>query len=352
MASNDHYVIAGNGPAGNAALNTLRKNDPESRITIISDESVGFYSKPRLCSYISGRIEEDELFIHEDLSFDNTRLRLGQHIQSIDPDQKIIFLSHMEKINYTKLIIASGSKPSPSPYMTQFMPYLKSITDFHEAKTHKQCIHDAQQFLVLGGDLVGFKFIDMLISMGKAATLILYPQAFWPFVLDSDMVDRITASLEPKGIRIMVNDRIQSIQDADGGYQVATLNHARNEIEEHYCDQVFAFSGMTPNIDFACKKGFDIDHGILVNEYLRTRFQDVYACGSCAQIFNPILKVYQTTIGWTNAETQGEIAALNLLGANQVTRLAPQKYFDLEGVKIKTSWWDDTDENPNPDGDF
>ncbi len=70
----------------------------------------------------------------------------------------------------------------------------------------------------------------------------------------------------------------------------------------------------------------------------------VYACGSCAQIYNPAVKSYSVSIGWPNAVAQGSVAALNLLGDNKITESVGRKYFDLEGVKIKTTWWEDIDE--------
>lgn len=344
MTLNDHYVIIGNGPAGNAALDCLRKNDPGARITIISDEAVGFYYKPKLCGFIAGTIQESDVFVNAGPLFDDTRIRLGQHVESIDPDKKILFLSHKEKVHYTKLIIASGSKPGAAPWMEPFRHHLKTLTCFHDAVSLKDAVINASRFVILGGDLVGFTFIKMLVSMGKKVTLILYPGAFWPFPLDPAMVDYLKNTLTPRGIHVLVNEPISTIQSdphrSENPYTVCLQNHP-----DLLCDLVFSFSGMTPNVDFACTSGFDIDHGILVDEYLRTGFTDIYACGSCAQIYNPGIKAYHTTIGWPNARKQGEMAALNLLGAGEAITSAPRKYFDLEGIKIKTSWWEDINED-------
>ncbi|MCK5349096.1 MAG: FAD-dependent oxidoreductase, partial [Desulfobacula sp.] len=109
-------------------------------------------------------------------------------------------------------------------------------------------------------------------------------------------------------------------------------------------DMVFSFNGLSPNIDFAKGSGIDIDYGILVNEYLKTNVDSIYACGSCAQIYNPTTKNYTTSIGWPNAVVQGEVAAFNLLGDHKIIESVGRKYFDLEGVKIKTTWWEDIDD--------
>ncbi len=44
------------------------------------------------------------------------------------------------------------------------------------------------------------------------------------------------------------------------------------------------------------------------------------------------------------AVVQGEVTALNLLGDHQVIESVGRKYFDLEGVKIKTTWWEDIEQ--------
>ena len=108
---------------------------------------------------------------------------------------------------------------------------------------------------------------------------------------------------------------------------------------------IFSFNGLRPNIEFAKGTGIDIDHGILVNEYLKTNMDDIYACGSCAQIYNPDIKSYSTSIGWPNAVAQGKVCAHNLLGDHKKIEPAGRKYFDLEGVTIKTNWWEDIEDD-------
>lgn len=43
MASTEHYIIIGNGVAGNEAAYILRQRDPQSRITIITAGRLLFY---------------------------------------------------------------------------------------------------------------------------------------------------------------------------------------------------------------------------------------------------------------------------------------------------------------------
>lgn len=341
MPFNDHYVIIGNGPAGNHAANTLRENDGDARITIISDECVPFYYKPKLTGFIAGEISKEKLMVRSLESYrkKKIRIRLGQEVVRIEPDKKAIFLQHMEKIEFAKLIIASGSRARVLPSMSAYEDSLTFVTSYSDVMENMEQIQSGKEFFIFGGDLVGFKFVKMLCSMGKVVTIMIYPNAFWPFNLTEDMLDRIFTSLSKLDVGIIIKDDISTIAPHNGSYRVQT----RKGIEKTV-DMVFSFNGLIPNIGFAKGSGIDMDHGILVNEYLKTNIDDIYACGSCAQIYNPGIKSYTTSIGWPNAAAQGDAAARNLLGDHNVIESVGRKYFDLEGVNIKTTWWEDIDD--------
>jgi len=345
MPENDHYVIIGNGPAGNHAAKTLREKDKKAKITIISDECIPYYYKHKLTGFIANDITREKLMVNS-LEFykkNDIRTRLGQLVEQIDPGSKQLLLQHKEKINYTQLIIASGSCARVLPSMSRYAKHLKFITSYTDVVEYKEEIQNAKEFFIFGGDLVGFKFLKMLKSMGKTASILIYPNAFWPYNLTDDMLEKITTSLSKANADIIVKDDIADITHQEGSYRVKTQKGI-----EKIVDMVFSFNGLTPNIEFAKGSGLDIDHGILVNEYLRTNIEGIYACGSCAQIYNPTVKSYTTSIGWPNAVVQGEVAALNFLGDHKVIEDVGRKYFDLEGVKIKTSWWEDiNDESQN-----
>ncbi|MCP3944634.1 MAG: FAD-dependent oxidoreductase [Desulfobacteraceae bacterium] len=342
MPHYDHYVIIGNGPAGNHTAAILRENDGDAKITIISDENIFFYYKPKLTEYIAGGLTKAELMV-PGLSFyreKKIRLRLGQKVDKIDPERKIVFLNHMEKIYYTKLVIASGSGARVLPSMRSYADCLKHITTYNQVMEYKEQIQTAGEFFIFGGDLVGFKFIKMLCKMHKQVTLLIYPNAFWPFNLTEKMQEIIVKNLSRQGADVLVNDDISQIIKKEDTYIVKTVKGVEQQV-----DLVFSFNGLIPSVEFAKGCGLDIDHGILVNETMQTNVPDIYACGSCAQIYNPKINSYTTSIGWANAVVQGKVTAMNLLGTHRVIESVDYKYFDLEGVEIKTTWWEDIEES-------
>ncbi|MCP3922119.1 MAG: NAD(P)/FAD-dependent oxidoreductase [Desulfobacterales bacterium] len=336
MSAKDHFIIIGNGPAGNNAAEVLRENDKKARISIISTESFSFYYRHRLKDFISGRIPAEDLVVkhYSEYKDKNIRLRLGQFVEKIDPEKKILYLKHMEKINYTKLIIATGGSPRILPSLTIFQDYLTMFSTYSDTVGLRHRIEKAKEIVVLGGDLTSFSFVKSLVKACKKVSFLLFNDAFWPISLTSEMILKIEENLKSHNVATFFNDSVEMIKKSKSKYTIETKQN--NKIKS---DIIISLMGMIPNIRFILGSSIDTDRGVLVDAYLRTNFKDIYAAGDCAQIYNPILKNYWVSIGWMNAEEQGKIAALNLLGDSKIIEPPKEEIFEYEGIKVNTSWW-------------
>jgi NADPH-dependent 2,4-dienoyl-CoA reductase/sulfur reductase-like enzyme len=76
-----------------------------------------------------------------------------------------------------------------------------------------------------------------------------------------------------------------------------------------------------------------------VDEYLHTGYEGVCATGDCAQIFHRSIRDYWTSIGHDNAVSLGRTAALNLVGGKIKAAVAKESIFEVQGIKVNTSWW-------------
>ena len=102
-----------------------------------------------------------------------------------------------------------------------------------------------------------------------------------------------------------------------------------------------AFFGLVPDIRFLAGCGLRIDRGILVDEYLNAGFEGIYATGDCAQVYHPELGDYWVSIGHDNAVNLGRLAAMNLVGGKIPAEVGKERLFDIQGIKVNTSWWTD-----------
>ena len=100
------------------------------------------------------------------------------------------------------------------------------------------------------------------------------------------------------------------------------------------CQFVGLTVGVSPNVDFLKSTDLEIERGIVVDEFLKTNQEDVFAIGDCVQLKNPPTGRCPTEAVWYVGRTMGETVAQTVTGNE--TRYAPgtwfnsAKFFDIE----------------------
>ncbi|MGC8605734.1 MAG: NAD(P)/FAD-dependent oxidoreductase, partial [Desulfomonilaceae bacterium] len=326
----------GNGPAANSAAETLRQQFSESRITMFSKDPFQSYRPHLLPDFISGFVQEEELY-SKSYGYYKDRgitLRLGQRVVGIDFLKHHLFLEHKELVPFDGLIIATGAKPRIPEKFQLFEDIMLTLKTPVDAKKWIKKLHDIESIVIVGGDLTSLSLAKALLSVGKRIRFILNEEAFWPIPLTTQVYDAVTQRLELCGIEIVHCARIR---------RIAKLSENSSEIETDreviQTGIIGAFFGLAPDVGFLVKTGLDIDRGVLVDEYLGTRFAGVYAAGDCAQVYHPKLRDYWISIGYENASSLGRIAALNLAGSHLKVKMKAESILEVGGVKVNSSWW-------------
>jgi nitrite reductase (NADH) large subunit len=333
----EHYVVIGNGPAGNEAADVLRAGAPDARVTIISDEFFPYYYRHRLRDFIVGGCEEGDLVVRAPSHYreHDIRLRLGQKVTRVEPASQTLFLAHMEKIQYTKLLICCGGMPRVPEVHYTYRQHLSVLSTLRHARMLRARMPDLRRVVMCGGDMISFRVATTLAAVGKEVVFLIDEEAFWPLELTDDLRAEFSSALGRKGIEVREGDALTGV-DAVGDDRYVARTRGGAAID---CDLVGAFFGFVPAIEFLRRSGLDIERGLLVNERLQTSQQGVYAAGDCAEIYRPDLRNYWVSIGWPNALQLGALAARNMLGEAVDAGGPAESVFEVEGVRVNTSWW-------------
>jgi NAD(P)H-nitrite reductase large subunit len=75
--------------------------------------------------------------------------------------------------------------------------------------------------------------------------------------------------------------------------------------------------GLDFNIEFLQDTGIECDDGILVDEYMQTGVEDIYAAGDLTRFYDVILDERAQNGSWGSAKQQGQTAAKNMAAANE-----------------------------------
>jgi NAD(P)H-nitrite reductase large subunit len=265
---------------------------------------------------------------------EGVKLRSGQNAIHLDLNRRRVVLEHKEVVPFTGLIIAVGGRPRVPENLLVFRDHLLTLKTLEDARVWIDRLSQVDRVLMIGGDLTSFAVTRALLHLGKKVYFSLNEDAFWPLRWSKELFEDVAHRLELKGVEVITGRRLRSLARlSEQAYQV--------QIDERVFEVglIGAFFGLVPDVRFLAGSGLRIDRGILVDEYLHTGFDGVYATGDCAQIYHPEIHDYWVSIGHDNAVSLGRTAALNLLGEGIRAGVPKESIFEVGGIKVNTSWW-------------
>jgi 3-phenylpropionate/trans-cinnamate dioxygenase ferredoxin reductase component len=332
----EHFVIIGMGPSGTSAALTLREQAPEARITIMSKDAERAFTPHLLPDYIAGKILEEDLYPYAPSTWDelDIHVRRSQRVEAVIPGKNRLLLGHREVLPFTGLILAVGGRPQiPGPFLP-FQDLMFTLKTVRDAKRWIRKLAGVESVLVIGGDLTSLAVTKALLHLRKRVFFLMNEQAFWPLRFDADLMRGVSGQLTERGVEVIPFGGLGGLfREPDGKIRVLAADRTLQ------VEMVGAFFGLAPDIRFLARSGFSMDRGILVDEYLNTGFEGIFATGDCAQVYHPGLRDYWVSIGYENAVTLGRIAASNLAGRRVRARAPAESIFKVQGVNVNTSWW-------------
>ncbi len=308
------YVIIGGGVAGTVAAETIRQNDENGTIAIISDEPYPFYSRIMLSksNFFLGKVPLESIFRHDhDWYVKNTiDLKNGVRATALNADTKTITLNSNESLAYTKLLLAIGGCARTLGLANETIKGIYCVRTLDDAKNIINTIKTAHKAIVVGAGFIGFEMCDILKLAGLDVTLIIREPFFWGHLLNQKAGNILEKTMADHGIAIIKEDEIASIEGKETLTGIATKNGHRIK-----ADVLTVGVGVTCPIDVLhAQESIQNKQGIVTNEYLETSQKDIWAAGDCAEYFDTILDEYVQMGNWANAQLQGKIAGLNMTG--------------------------------------
>ena len=257
-------VIAGNGEPALACTLSARNTYTDKSIAIIKTDMQNSIIEEILSS-ISGRFTT-----RLNVFYDDIRSR----------DHNVLHLNGGGKIEYEKLVLATGSRAIEPPIDGIQKDGVMLINkDPEQIRKIKNGALDAESIVIYGGGYIGVELCDELLRAGKKVTIIEKSKRLMPSSFDAEISNKVKGVIENAGGRVILDAKIKSVLGID---TVTGIKLSTNEVLD--CDFLLICCGSRPNVEMAEKLGiiFDRDRGILVDEYFRTSDKNIYAVGDCA----------------------------------------------------------------------
>lgn len=297
------YLIIGNSIAGVSAAKIIKRQDKDGDITIVTKEAYPFYSKCLLPYYLRNEVGFDETILADENFYKENNISLikGRHVTKILTDKSKIALDNNEEMAYNKLLIATGA----SPIQIGNRPNIFSLRSFEDVEKIKAAATKYKKAVVIGAGPMGMKVAYGLKGLGCNVTVLEAGKQVFTRILSKRAAFVITKHLMNKGIEIKTNSRFISYDGKhvkiDGAIDIDA-------------DFVVMAIGVKPNIDFLKESGIKTNAGIIVDSYMQTSIDNIYAAGDAAEAFDPVTKKYTVNATWPSAVLEGETAGFNMAG--------------------------------------
>lgn len=322
------YVIVGMGVAAISAAETIHRRQPQSQILVISDDPFGFYSRPGLAYYLTGEIDEKQLFpfTSEELRHLQAKFIHGR-VEQIDRSEHQIELSDGRRIPYDSLLLAVGAEAIGLNVPGSDLKGVFKLDTLSDARAILQASRRSKRAVVIGGGITALELVEGLLSQRVHVSYFLRSERYWSSVLEEQESLLIEERLMREGVDLLHQVEVTEILGKRDHVEAVRLRDGRII----HCDLVAYAIGVQPRISLASRAGLQVDRGILVNEFMQTDDPDIFAAGDVAQVYDPLVGRPVCDTLWNPAREQGKVAGLNMTGQEtpylrsipfNVTRLA------------------------------
>ena len=238
--------------------------------------------------------------------------------EEINREKKEIYLQSGEKIVYTKLVIATGSRAKKAPLSAadnfSNVAYLRNLND---AKSLKNFLQPGKKILIVGGGYLGLEVASVCSLSGMDTIVVEGADRILKRVAGEPTATYVKQIFSIKGVKIIENEIVKKINSSDNRVTNVELFSGKT-ID---LDFLFVATGGYPEVALAKKANLQIENGIMVNERLETNDSSIYAAGDCASFYHNGELLRLESVG--NAIDQGQTVALNIIGNKTAFRAKP-----------------------------
>lgn len=316
-------IIVGGVAGGATAAAKLRRISEDVEIILVERGEYISFANCGLPYYIGETITERSKLLVQTVEGMTERFNMDirnlSEVVAIDPEHHTVTIKNLrngEEYNeaYDKLLLSPGASPivPPIPGLkeNEALFTLRNIPDTDRIKGYVDN-EKPKKAVVVGGGFIGIEMAENLVDRGIEVTIIeMANQVMAP--IDFEMASILHKHIQEKGARLILENGVQSF--ADNGRKIILSDGT--EVET---DMTILSIGVRPENELAKNAGLELGSRghIIVNEFLQTSNEDIYAVGDAIEVVD-FINGSQTAIPLAGpANRQGRIAAKNMMGQNE-----------------------------------
>jgi nitrite reductase (NADH) large subunit len=313
-------VIVGNGMAAARLVDELVKSSlGRYAIAVVGEEPRLAYNRVLLSSVLAGETASHDIEL-KPASWWRERgvtLKYGARATEIDVGRRELKIENEESIEFSKLVLATGSTPLRLNVPGADLAGVHTFRDTRDVDLLLALAAQKKRVVVVGGGLLGLEAAYGLAKAGAPVTLVHLMDRLMERQLDASAARLLKSLVERKGIDILLNastariageSRVEGVEFADGRRLDA--------------DAVIFAAGIRPNVALANEAGIKVNRGVVVDDVMQTSARGIFALGECAEhrgicygLVEPAYeqaRVLARHLAGREAVYQGSVVATNL----------------------------------------
>jgi len=314
-------IVIGGNPAGLSAASAVRRAHPDWIIDVYEKGPYISYGSCGLPYYISGIIEDRDKLItitrEQFLEKRNIPVHIYQEVLSVNFDEKIVKVKDINTNEifegaYDYLVIATGGKSKMRPEITLEHNHIFHVHTIEDADEVKNFLNGSglKSGILIGAGYINLELVEAYKAQGINNLTIVGPR----LIFRTKSQEYIKKELEKNGIKMVLGKYAKNLEIVSD--KRLRVNFEDGESLE--ADFIQISIGVVPNTDiFEGTKLKMMNGAIVVDEYMRTNIENVFAAGDCATVYHQILKRNTYLPLAPAANKQGRIAG-NVIAGNKV----------------------------------
>ena len=162
-------VVIGGGAAGFAAAEMLRRQRFQGGIVMLSDDNAPPVDRPNLSKdYLAGRAPEEWIPLRGDNFYteQGIDLRLQTAVTNIDVRARAVVLDDGSKVDYDRLLLATGAEPVRLPLPGMDLPHVHALRTLGDCRAIIARAATARHAVVMGASFIGLEVAASLRARG------------------------------------------------------------------------------------------------------------------------------------------------------------------------------------------
>ena len=313
------YLIVGGGMTADAAAHGIRREDTKGTIALVGAEPHPSYNRPPLSKALWKGDPVDSIWRKTDET--GAEQVRGRRIVRVDAEARRATDDGGGVYEYGKLLLATGGRPRRLREAPDDVIYYRTFGDYRRLRG---LTDRGASFLVVGGGFIGSEIAAALRMQEREVTLVLKGEGIGEGVYPPELSRWLVDYYRGKGVAVHTGITVERVESRSGKVHLAD-----GRAGPLAADVMVAGLGIEPDVELARQIGLQVTDGIVVDEYLRTSQDTIYAAGDVANFHNPALDRRLRVEHEDNANTMGEAAGRNMAGAGQRYDHLPFFYSDL-----------------------